>query len=1291
MSRSRLRPPPPPGSRRRRRRRADRTTGRLDGAVVAVTSAVRDGHVRLRRPMRALAVFVLLVTALAVATPLSQAQTPTPVKLVSNAASSIDGRSATFQAQSFTTGSTTGGYTLSEVRVHLSADQNSNLAPAVKIRENNASNKPGDVVAVLTNPATLTKDAFNTFTAPANTTLSASTVYWVYVNDGVTVSSNRGRFSRTNSNSETGLAGWSIANTRQWKFNEGASWTSSDQALVMEVKGYATTNPTTTTTTTTTAPANRAPSFGVVAYGRRILENTAANAHVGPPVPVATDADGDTLTYSMVGTDSASFTFDPATRQITTKTGVTYDYETKDLYEVEIRVSDGTASNTVAIAISLVDVAEQPSRPAAPSVSATSGSTTSLNVAWSAPGRNGGPALTGYSVQYRAGSSGVFRAWSHSGTSTSATITGLTANTSYQVQVRALNGETPSAWSPSGTGRTNTPANSAPVFAAASLTRSVAENTAANTNVGAAVPAATDANSDSLTYSMEGTDSGSFSFDAATRQIKTKSGVTYDFETKTSYSVTIKVSDGTASDTLPVTITLTDVAEQPATPAAPSVSATSGSTTSVDVAWTAPGRNGGPALTGYSVQYRVGSSGVFRAWSHSGTSVSATITGLTANTSYQVQVRALNGETPSAWSPSGTGRTNSPANSAPVFAAASLTRSLAENTAANTNVGAAVPAATDADSGDTLTYSMEGTDSGSFAFDAATRRIKTRSGVTYDFETKTSYSVTIKASDGTASDTVTVTINLTDLAEQPARPAAPSVSATSGSTTSVDVAWTAPARNGGPALTGYNVQYRAGSSGVFRAWSHSGTSVSATITGLTANTSYQVQVRALNGETPSAWSPSGTGRTNTPANSAPVFAAASLTRSVAENTAANTNVGAVVPAATDANGDTLTYSMEGTDSGSFSFDAATRRIKTRSGVTYDFETKTSYSVTIKVSDGTASDTVTVTITLTDVAEQPATPAAPSVSATSGSTTSLNVAWGAPARNGGPVLTGYNVQYRAGSSGVFRAWSHSGTSVSATITGLTANTSYQVQIRALNGETPSAWSPSGTGRTNSPTNSAPVFAAASLTRSLAENTAANTNVGAAVPAATDADSGDTLTYSMEGANSASFAFDAATRRIKTRSGVTYDFETKTSYSVTIKASDGTASDTVPVTINLTDVAEAPARPAAPSVSATSGSTTSLNVAWTAPARNGGPALTGYNVQYRAGSSGVFRAWSHSGTSVSATITGLTANTGYQVQIRALNGETPSAWSPSGTGPHQHADQQCACQQHACQQHACQQHA
>ena len=203
-----------------------------------------------------------------------------------------------------------------------------------------------------------------------------------------------------------------------------------------------------------------------------------------------------------------------------------------------------------------------------------------------------------------------------------------------------------------------------------------------------------------------------------------------------------------------------------------------------------------------------------------------------------------------------------------------------------------------------------------------------------------------------------------------------------------------------------------------------------------------------------------------PPKNPPVFSGTTATRTVPENSAAGIAVGAPVTATDTDTGDTLTYSLEGTDAGSFTIDSGTGQIKTKTGVTYDHEaTKNSYSVTVKASDGTDSDTIAVTISVTDVAEQPSKPAAPTVSAVPGSATSLAASWSAPGLNGGPALTGYEVQYRAG-SGTWMGFGHSGTAVTTTITGLTADTSYQVQVRAKNGETDSDWSdPSAAVRTN----------------------------------------------------------------------------------------------------------------------------------------------------------------------------------------------------------------------------------
>ena len=81
-----------------------------------------------------------------------------------------------------------------------------------------------------------------------------------------------------------------------------------------------------------------------------------------------------------------------------------------------------------------------------------------------------------------------------------------------------------------------------------------------------------------------------------------------------------------------------------------------------------------------------------------------------------------------------------------------------------------------------------------------------------------------------------------------------------------------------------------------------------------------------------------------------------------------------------------------------------------------------------------------------------------------------------------------------------------------------------------------------GATTPPTNTAPTFTDGSTTtRSVAENTAPGKHIGAAI-AATDADN-DTLTYTLSGADAASFGIDATTGQLKTKAAL--DYETKRS--------------------------------------------------------------------------------------------------------------------------------------------------
>ena len=113
------------------------------------------------------------------------------------------------------------------------------------------------------------------------------------------------------------------------------------------------------------------------------------------------------------------------------------------------------------------------------------------------------------------------------------------------------------------------------------------------------------------------------------------------------------------------------------------------------------------------------------------------------------------------------------------------------------------------------------------------------------------------------------------------------------------------------------------------------------------------------------------------------------------------------------------------------------------------------------------------------------------------------------------------------------------------------------------------------------NTPPVFGeGAAATRSAAENTAAGQDIGDPV-AATDLESGDTLTYSLDAAGEAFFDIDATSGQLRTEAEL--DHETRKSYPVTVSVSDGkdangdadpSADDTITVTILVSDVNEDP---------------------------------------------------------------------------------------------------------------------
>ena len=507
-------------------------------------------------------------------------------------------------------------------------------------------------------------------------------------------------------------------------------------------------------------------------------------------------------------------------------------------------------------------------------------------------------------------------------------------------------------------------------------------------------------------------------------------------------------------------------------------------------------------------------------------------------------------------------------NNAPVFTdGTSTTRTVAENTAANTNIGTAI-AATDADTGDTLTYTLSGTDAAAFSIVSTTGQLQTKAAL--DYETKTSYSVTVSVSDGNGgSDSITVTINVTDINENTApvftdgTTATRTVAENTAANTNIGTAVAATDADTGDTLT-YTLSGTDAAS--FSIVNTSGQLQTKAALDYETKTSYTVTITVSDGNGGSDSITVTITVTDVNENTTPVFTdGTTATRTIAENTAANTNIGTAV-AATDADtGDTLTYTLGGTDAAAFSIVSTTGQLETKAVL--DYETKSAYSVTITVSDGILTDTITVTITVTDIDEVPA--EVGEITVVPGTCQVGDVL--APGES--CTYPGTDVEFSINNNGTGQ------------FLFLTAANNLNIKDTNSNGVSytlvakklaSGSWEIEqvGTSTAAQTVNTAPTFTdGTSTNRTIAENTAANTNIGAAV-AATDADTGDTLTYTLGGTDAASFGIVSTTGQLQTKADL--DYETKASYSVTISVSDGNgASDSITVAISVTDVNETPA--------------------------------------------------------------------------------------------------------------------
>ncbi len=325
---------------------------------------------------------------------------------------------------------------------------------------------------------------------------------------------------------------------------------------------------------------------------------------------------------------------------------------------------------------------------------------------------------------------------------------------------------------------------------------------------------------------------------------------------------------------------------------------------------------------------------------------------------YPVLQVDFDGDGTATWKEFGDQRSVSPSNSPPVFAEGeATTRAADENTAAGEDIGDAV-AATDAD-GDTLTYTLGGTDANDFVLDTATGQLRTQAAL--DYETQAEHVVAIEVSDGNGGNaTITVTITVGDVVDTP--PPAPANLAATPAATSVEVSWDAVA-----GAAKYRVEYRVSGTDNWTTDTDTLTTTTHSVHPLACGTARRFRVSAYGDGVAhiADWGDASTPVTAaTTACALPEFGAPSYEFTVSERAAIDTEVGTVT--ATDPGGAAVTYAItEGNEAGAFAIDEATGTLTVTAAL--DYLTTPEYELTVAAAGASGTATVTVTITVTGVA------------------------------------------------------------------------------------------------------------------------------------------------------------------------------------------------------------------------------------------------------------------------------------------------------------------------------------